>query len=94
MSDTSKCKCPSNGGPGGIIFIAVLFSASSIYCFAGILMNKRKDPTLSIKESIPHPDFWASIPGYTREGCGFFFWCFRKRAGMAVAAQYSPYESL
>eukprot|EP00729_Bicosta_minor_P025018 gene25018-biopygen5736 len=88
------CKCPSRGGPGGIIFLAVLFSTSSIYCVVGITMSKRKDPGLSIKESLPHSSFWAAIPGLAKEGCGFFFWCFRKRAGMAVAASYSPYESL
>ena len=69
-------------------------NTQSIYCIGGILLNRRNAPDQSIKESIPHLGFWGNIPGLAKDGCGFFFWCFRKRAGMAVAAHYSPYEAL
>ena len=96
-TSTGDCNCPprrSEPAAWGPLFLAALFATSSIYCIGGVLLNRRGDSSLSIREAVPHRNFWSSVPGLARDGCGFFFWCFRRRAGMAVAASYSPYEAL
>lgn len=80
------------GFDGGSVFLILVFVGGGVYCGAGIALGRRKG--LSGIETVPNRAFWGAIPGLARDGCGYFFWCWKKRVGMSVAASFQSYEEL
>lgn len=69
---TSPAICGSSSGlSGGAIFLIVVLASLAAYFIVGFLVCKFyfKQPT--IKQSIPHHNFWCSLPGWFVSGVYF-----------------------
>jgi hypothetical protein len=77
---------------GGGIFLIIFGVGAAAYCGVGIMLGRKKG--LSGRDALPNLPFWTALPGLTKDGCGFFFWCCKRRVGLAVANNFKAYEEL
>ena len=63
---------PDDGISYGTYFLIGLVCFTILYCVGGIYYKrKHSEEELSIKEAIPHVEFWKSLPSMVADGCRF-----------------------
>lgn len=97
----SKCACPGkcpNVGPGsgeltvegltlGSILLIICLVLVLVYVAGGITYNRVKRQATG-KEMLPHPEFWAGLPGLVKDGVLFSWGC------VTGKSRNSGYESV
>jgi len=85
---TATIKAPAGCGvlvssmTGGEVFATVVLVLLLVgvvaYIAIGMVVNWKFKGAQTVPEMIPHKEFWASIPGYVRDGCKFVAHGFKK----------------
>eukprot|EP00040_Diaphanoeca_grandis_P019788 m.104783 g.104783 ORF g.104783 m.104783 type:complete len:214 (+) comp27594_c0_seq3:359-1000(+) len=72
---------------GSILLIATC-GTTLLYFGMGVAVNKKRGSTG--RDLVPNLQFWGSLPGLIKDGCGFF----RHKVVKREATPYSAYENL
>ena len=71
-SPSSSYGVVNSGYSYGTYFLIGLVCLTILYCVGGIYLNKKHaEEDISIKEAIPHVEFWKSVPGLAADGVRF-----------------------
>ncbi|XP_070532864.1 cation-dependent mannose-6-phosphate receptor-like isoform X3 [Ptychodera flava] len=61
---------PSHGVSIGTMLIVIALSGVILYCGVGFLFQRTVYGAQGM-DQIPHYEFWSSLPGLIKDGCGF-----------------------
>ena len=75
-----------------IIFIILILVVPFVYCVGGAAYLYKKEEKRG-RELIPHREFWGSIPGYTKDGCGISYRATKSCIGTLILFKFYPKHS-